>query len=61
MGFMASAIPIATSLLGALGDKGGQQAAQAAPPPPPTLGQIFAQNWQQNQTGFGHGPSGGKF
>lgn len=50
MGFMAAAIPIVTSVLGAMGDKDKQQ--QQPMTPPPTLGQIFAQNWQSNNQKF---------
>lgn len=42
MGFLAAAIPIATSLLGAMGKDEKQQ--QAPVQPPPGLGEIFAMN-----------------
>lgn len=47
MGFMAAAIPIATTLLSSM-SKQNEQPQQAPMAPPPTLGQIFAQNWQNN-------------
>lgn len=47
MGFMAAAIPIATSLLSSMSQQGKQQPQQPVAPPP-TLGQIFAENWQNN-------------
>lgn len=44
MAFAAAAIPLAVSLLGAMGkdEEKGQQ--QPAGPAPPTLGEMFAQN-----------------
>jgi len=48
MGFMAAAIPIATAVLSSMSKQNQPQQPQAAMPPPPTLGQIFAQNWQNN-------------
>jgi hypothetical protein len=43
MAFAAAAIPLAVSLLGAMGKK-EEGAPQAAAPAPPTLGQMFASN-----------------
>jgi hypothetical protein len=45
MGWFAAAIPIVTSVLGAMGDdKDKQQPQGPVAPPPPTLGEIFAKN-----------------
>ena len=43
MAFAAAAIPLAVSLLGAMG-KEEEKAPQAAGPAPPTIGDMFAQN-----------------
>lgn len=52
MGFMAAAIPIATSLLSSMSKQNQPQAPQQPVAPPPTLGQIFAENWQNNNSQF---------
>jgi hypothetical protein len=47
MAFMAAAIPIAASVLGAMSKK-DEQAAPAIPPPP-SLGEIVAMNGQKHE------------
>jgi hypothetical protein len=49
MGFLAAAIPIATSLLGAMSEEEQPQQAPQPVQPPPTLGEIFAMNGQNYQ------------
>ncbi len=44
MGFLAEAIPIAVSVLGAMSKSNEQKPQQPAVPPPPGLGEIFAMN-----------------
>jgi hypothetical protein len=65
MGFLAAAIPIATSVLGALSQDDKKQQPQQVMAPPPTLGQVFAQQWQQNNQPRTHtnpfGGTGGQF
>lgn len=51
MGFMAAAIPIATAMLSSM-SKDKDQPQQQPMAPPPTLGQIFAENWQNNNSQF---------
>ena len=68
MAFAAAAIPLAVSLLGAMGKK-EEGAPQPAGPTPPTLGEMFAQNDQKYSQGtnfalpqvtpFQGGPVGG--
>jgi len=64
MGFMAAAIPLVTSVLGAM-SKQDEKPQQQPMAPPPTLGQVFAQQWQQNNQPRTHtnpfGGTGGQF
>ena len=53
MAFAAAAIPLAVSLLGAMGKDEEKAAPQAAGAAPPTLGELFAQNSQK----YAGGPS----
>lgn len=59
MGFLAAAIPIATSLLSSMGQQNKQQPQQPMAPPP-SLGQIFAENWQNNNMSNPFPGNGGK-